>query len=162
MNWNQTLCSGHDFESTCVALWTPCVAFGLNKQKFDALDGQLGTHWCGPSLAYCGSNVIGSLLMLTYGGCALNAVHLIASPDALRATASLGGALGTACFAGHFRRKLRTKYGINGNLNEDICTHLLCSPCALCQETSELRYQNDILNGNIDATKAPFVQVMME
>ena len=161
MNWNQTLCSNNDFESACTSIWLPCLAFGFNKQKFQALDGQVGTHWCGPSIAYCGSNLIGSILLFSYGGCALNAAHIAASPDTLQAIASLGGALGTACYAGHFRKQLREKYAIEGNLRGDICTHMWCSPCALCQETAELKYQNDVLNGNIEATKAPYVQVML-
>ena len=160
MNWSQSLCSNNDFEASCLSIWLPCLAFGFNKQKFQVLDGQVGTHWCGPALAYFGSNLIGTLLLLSYGSCILNGAHVIASPDALQAIASAGGALGTACYAGHFRKQIREKYSIEGDLRGDICTHLWCSPCALCQETAELKFQNDILNGNIEATKAPYVQVM--
>ena len=162
MNWHKSLCSNHEFENTCLSIWTPCIAYGLNKQKFDTLDGQVGSHWCGPTLAYCGSNILGSVLLLSYGSCVLDAYNVIPSPDAIQAIISFGGALGTACYAGHFRRKVREKYSIQGTLHGDVCTHLWCSPCALCQETAELRHQNDIINGNEDFSKAPFIQVMTD
>ena len=161
MNWNQTLCSNNDFETTCLSLWTPCFAFGFNKQKIDVFDGQVGTHWCGPALAYCGSNIVGSVLLLTFCSC-LNTAQIVASPDAIQAIASIGGTIGTACYAGHFRQQIRNKYSIEGNLSGDVCTHFWCSPCALCQETSELKYQNGNMNCYSDITKAPYVQVMQE
>ena len=162
MKWNNDLCSNNDFETTCISLWTPCLAFAFNKQKFNTLEGQVGVHWCAPALAYCGSNLIGSFLLLTYTGCALNSANIIASPDVLQIIASLGGSLGTACYCGHFRKQLREKYNIDGNIKGDICTHFFCSPCALCQETAELKYQNDLINNVADFTKAPFIQVMTD
>jgi Cys-rich protein (TIGR01571 family) len=140
-------------------LWTPCLAFGFNKQKFDSMNGQISPHWCGPSIAYCGSNLIGGFLMLTYGTCILNAYNVVPSPDIVQSIISIGGALGTACYAGNFRKKIREKYLIDGTLRGDICTHFWCSPCALCQETAELKYQNEVI---IDTTKAPYIQVMTE
>ena len=84
------------------------------------------------------------------------------NPDIIHLIASTGGAFGTACYAGHFRHRIREKYGIQGNLRGDICTHLWCSPFALCQETEELYHQNKIMNGTIDFTKAPYIQVMTD
>ena len=163
MEWSKSLTYlSHNFENTCLSLWTPCLAFGFNKQKFDTLEGQVSTHWCGPALAYCGSNIVGSVLLFSYGSCFFSAYHLIPNPDVLQILMSIGGSLGTACYAGHFRRKIREKYNITGSLQGDICTHMWCSPCALCQETAELRHQNDIVNGNIDFTKAPYIQIMLE
>lgn len=162
MNWNKNLCHNSDFETTCLSLWTPCLAFGFNKQKFNTMDGQVSSHWCGPSLAYCGSQIIGSVLLLTYSNWVLSAYHVVPGPDAVQSIVSFGGALGTACYAGHFRKQLREKYNITGSLRGDVCTHLWCAPCALCQETAELKFQNDVLIGNEDFTKAPYIQVMTD
>lgn len=37
------------------------------------------------------------------------------------------------------RRKIRNKYLIEGNLCEDCMFHCFCSPCAVCQEYTEVK-----------------------
>lgn len=162
MNWNKNLCHNSDFETTCLSLWTPCLAFGFNKQKYETLDGQVATHWCGPALAYVGSNIVGSFLMFNYGICFLDVYNITLSKDAIQALSAIGGTISTSCYAGYFRKQLREKYSITGSLTNDICTHIWCSPCALCQESAELKYQNDIMNNDRDFTKAPYVQLMSD
>ena len=162
MDWSRHLIHPYDFENTCISLWTPCLAFGFNKQKLDTLNGQVSAHWCGPAFAYCGSNILGGFLLLSYSSCILNVLHFTPGPNVIQMIVSFGGSLATACYAGNFRSRLREKYNINGSLREDICIHMWCSPCALCQETSELKYQNDLLNDFTKGsyTQGPYTQVM--
>ena len=158
MNWHQSLCCGpNDFETTCLALWLPCVAFGFNKQKLDTIENKISPQWCGPAFAYCGSNVLGSILCFSYGTCMLSSTHIALTPDIINLLSSTGALIGTSCYAGHFRKQLRDKYNIEGSLTNDICTHMFCSPCALCQETAEIQKQHEIEQ---DFTKTPYVQVM--
>lgn len=138
------LCNPSDFETICVSTWFPCLAYGFNKQKLDALDNKVSPHWCGPSIAYCGSNIVGAIVCLIYSPLVLHGTHV--PLDILQNIVALGGSLGTACYSGNFRKRIREKYNIKGNLHGDICTHFWCSPCALCQETLEIHNRYFIEN----------------
>lgn len=46
-------------------------------------------------------------------------------------------------YAGNMRTKIREKYDIDGNLQEDFCVHFGCSPCAVCQEAQEIRFHSN-------------------
>ncbi|KAL2932551.1 Protein PLANT CADMIUM RESISTANCE 2 [Bienertia sinuspersici] len=39
-----------------------------------------------------------------------------------------------------YRGKLKRQFGISASPIEDLCTHIWCHPCALCQEHRELQY----------------------
>ena len=161
--WSHKLiCNRADFETSCLSIWLPCLAFGFNKQKLDTIDNHISPHWCGPSIAYCGSNIIGTVMCLLYAPLCMNGAHI--PPEIVQNAVAFGGSLGTACYAGNFRTRLREKYSIDGNLHADICTHIWCSPCALCQETMEINAQNRpfLYSAEINDSndKFPYVQVM--
>ncbi|KMT18517.1 hypothetical protein BVRB_2g026550 [Beta vulgaris subsp. vulgaris] len=44
-------------------------------------------------------------------------------------------------YACAYRSKLKRQYGILGSPLEDLCTHIWCHPCALCQEHRELEHR---------------------
>ncbi|KAG2489090.1 hypothetical protein HYH03_012316 [Edaphochlamys debaryana] len=44
-------------------------------------------------------------------------------------------------FASDVRHEIRAKYNLRPEPCNDLVTHLFCSPCALCQEAREVRYQ---------------------
>jgi len=164
-NWSNKLfleANKANFETTCVSLWFPCLAYGFNKQKLDTLDNNISPQWCGPAVAYCGSNILGVFMCLLYSPFVLNGAHV--PPEMVQNIIGLGGSLGTACYAGHFRKRLREKYSIEGNLRGDICTHFLCSPCALCQETLEIESQNVPVSFSTtfddNSDKVPYIQLM--
>lgn len=37
------------------------------------------------------------------------------------------------------RGKIRNRFNINGSIVHDICCHIWCSPCAVCQEYREVK-----------------------
>ena len=46
-------------------------------------------------------------------------------------------------YGGEMRTKLRHRYGIDGDKNQDFLVHFLCSPCATCQEAQEIRLRKN-------------------
>ncbi|PKA53379.1 Cell number regulator 10 [Apostasia shenzhenica] len=38
-----------------------------------------------------------------------------------------------------YRKKMRSKFGLESEPCADCCVHFLCEPCALCQEHAELQ-----------------------
>lgn len=41
------------------------------------------------------------------------------------------------------RHKIRSRYLIPGNMLKDLCVHIFCSPCAVCQEYREVNKRAD-------------------
>ncbi|XP_021760007.1 protein PLANT CADMIUM RESISTANCE 2-like [Chenopodium quinoa] len=44
-------------------------------------------------------------------------------------------------YACAYRTKLKRQYGISASPIQDLCTHIWCHPCALCQEHRELQHR---------------------
>ncbi|GLI66863.1 hypothetical protein VaNZ11_010850 [Volvox africanus] len=52
-----------------------------------------------------------------------------------------------ACyFASDLRRSIRDKYNLLPEPCNDFTVHCFCSPCALCQESREMRYYDQDVN----------------
>lgn len=140
MNWTKKLISFHDFETTFISWGCPCLAYAFNKQKYNALEGYKSPNWCGPAIAYCGSQLIGGMLCYSYGTYLLNSMNIIITKDLVYGLVSVGSAMGSSCYSAELRTKIRQKYGIDGNTCNDVCVHYWCNPCASCQETAELSH----------------------
>lgn len=92
-------------------------------------------------------------------------ISSIVMPQNVLLPSVLGAVLANAVighYAGNMRRQIRDKYNIEGSAFEDFCIHFCCSPCGVCQEAHEIRYQSNtnILDDIDDSCyeSAPLVQ----
>lgn len=90
------------------------------------------------TLSYTGLGLTGNCLG-TLLGTALFSVNGPAGP----VCGSIFSSLFIGTYAGEMRTRLRKKYDIPGDLEQDIMIHTLCSPCAVCQEAQEIRLREN-------------------
>lgn len=89
------------------------------------------------------------------GSCVGNAL-IPENPYMILACSSLFSSIGIGYFAGKNRQEIRKKYGINGSLDDDMCSHFICSPCGVCQEAQEIRERNkNVLDYDYHAIPEP-------
>jgi Cys-rich protein (TIGR01571 family) len=77
-----------------------------------------------------------------YTGFIGNLIHTVPSPEVVQGVSSLCGSIGTGIYAGKLRSKIRSKYNIEGTPFMDCMMHSFASPCALCQEANEIKFQS--------------------
>tara|TARA_R110002072_G_scaffold84065_15_gene190603 strand:- start:41 stop:484 length:444 start_codon:yes stop_codon:yes gene_type:complete len=129
--WSTKLCDNHSTELVCTTMLLPCVQYGLNYQKYERMYVDAHSHCIAPVVTYFASHLLGSL----YTTALIMLTGLPLSPDI---PICIGSHIGQACYTTRLRRRVRDKYNIDGNIYEDFITHLLCHPCALCQENAQL------------------------
>ncbi len=117
-----------------------------------------GLFDCGKDCSTCKYECDGSLqaltLFLTTGSCVLYCLFrcVLVIPVCLAvwipcafigpgASDTIRFGVAGCCDKAAARGKMRTAYNIRGNECSDFCSHCLCSPCALTQETLQLRTQ---------------------
>ena len=127
---------------------TPCL-YGENAAHI-----QTHPSCISQSLAYSillfSSHVVGSAIgnfIVPHNPCVLNTFGILCSSIMI------------GKFGGEMRTKFRQKYNIDGNANDDILTHCMCSPCAVCQEAQEIRLRNTNILDH-DYHEIPHVQTM--
>tara|TARA_Y100000389_G_scaffold204361_1_gene256464 strand:- start:8306 stop:8602 length:297 start_codon:yes stop_codon:yes gene_type:complete len=77
--------------------------------------------------------MVGAML----GNCLLPDPYVISGCSSLWTSVSIG------LYAGNTRTELREKYDDDGTKKEDICVHLLCSPCGVCEEAQYIRNMSE-------------------
>ena len=129
--WTKTLCDNHPTELVCTTILLPCCQYGLNHQKYERMYVDSHSHWCPPVVTYVASHILGSMY-------ALALVMITGIPLSPDLPICIGSHIGQSCYTARLRTRVREKYNIDGNAWEDFTTHLLCHPCALCQENAQL------------------------
>ncbi|KAJ7595362.1 PLAC8-domain-containing protein [Mycena floridula] len=113
-DWSNGVCDCCDAPGTCLLAWfCPCIAYGKNKQRLEHLAHRGHPH---PSGGSCCT-----------GSCML---HLLLN--------TCGAAVFLSCCN---RGDTRKRYGIKGGSCGDCCLSLWCGPCALTQESQEIRLE---------------------
>ncbi|EJD37523.1 PLAC8-domain-containing protein [Auricularia subglabra TFB-10046 SS5] len=116
--WSEGICGCCGAFGTCIyATCCPCMVYGKNKSRREQLD-QTGTAHAGGGSA-CG------------GDCCLHAALLLCG-------------LGWILQIGE-RGATRRRYGIGGGCFGDCCAVFWCNPCALTQESQEIRLEEKTL-----------------
>lgn len=127
---------------------TPCL-FGANVRSLQELDGERNAS-CLPSCAalVCATGLTSALTVAGASAASYAALGgAAAAPATLGAASRLAHNLGDimgSCVGGAItsasRTRLRNKFGIAENETfSDFVQHLLCQPCAVCQEAREIR-----------------------
>tara|TARA_B100001094_G_scaffold319286_1_gene363913 strand:- start:10412 stop:10873 length:462 start_codon:yes stop_codon:yes gene_type:complete len=120
------------YETFIVGAVAPPILSGLNKQKQGSLEGEINSSCIPGCFAYTASNVSGQVMsIIAFSG-------IPGIMPYLSAVSLFGGMIGTGCYAGSNRTKLREKYNIQGRNYNDFFIHTFASPCALCQENAFL------------------------
>lgn len=104
-----------DTDSCLLGLFCPCVLFGKNVEKLHS------RPFFGPCCIHC---VLG-------GGVAFGASWVV-GPAAFWLTL-------VSCYACGYRTEIRSKYHLQPRPCGDCATHFWCHPCAICQETREMK-----------------------
>lgn len=119
----------------------PCL-YGINKSKFDTLNGEVSSSMMPGTFTYIFILLGWQVMGVLYTGLIANLFHTVPSPEVVQAVSSLCGSVGTGIYAGKLRSKIRSKYNIEGTRFMDFMMHSFASPCALCQEANEIKWQS--------------------
>lgn len=151
MSWLSEKGENHctDYDIFVYGLYcTPCL-FGENAehiQKHPSCISQTFAY----SLLFFSSHFVGA---------GLGNLIVPNNPYVINAFAFLCSSIMIGHYGGQMRTKLRQKYNIDGNRTNDIITHCMCSPCAVCQEGQEIRLRNNNIL-DFDYHEIPQVQSM--
>lgn len=123
--------------SACLALFCPCVAYGRNRSRFDALR-QTGLRTYPDDSPPSADELAATDAPTNVGvSCALYAL----APQVL----GLGQVL-LQCFS---RTQLRERYEIRGNPVQDLLISAFCAPCALVQEAREIEEEEQAIRARV-------------
>jgi len=129
LSWNFSLfgCCGSCGTCLCSFIF-PCLMWPRTTSRIST-----GIHCLFFFLVY-------TLLWVVAAAAAVIAAGVVARKDVYAYTAFIAGgaALLVMLLAGYWRRKLREKGQISGNLLLDVCTHCWCHPCAITQEARQI------------------------
>jgi len=140
--WKSSLFGCFEDCETCLlgAFCTPCL-YGQNAAAMQVLaTGEPAgcmNHCCN---YYC-SALLPSIFAGSFFALAMSGGAAPVDPQALSTVQNLATNCGIGCFAGANRSEIRSRFNIEGSGTSDFVHHFLCSPCAVCQESREIKHQ---------------------
>tara|TARA_B100001996_G_C18549151_1_gene550107 strand:- start:460 stop:939 length:480 start_codon:yes stop_codon:yes gene_type:complete len=119
---------------------TPCL-FGINQSKLDFLDG-MPTPSCIPGcLSFYVINTTWQIIGIMYATSIYYIIGFPIDPIILQSVSILCGSVGTGLYGAKTRKRIRDKYGINGDKNRDCIVYACLPQCAVIQEAQEIEEQ---------------------
>ena len=150
MNWKTDLFHCPSADLCLVGAFCPCVLYGNNGAIMQSINQDPYPNCWIHSISYIIAGACGALTF-SIGAISFIPLHHHHHIQLINILTSIGAHIGVGVLAGINRTNIRRKYGIQGSQYTDCIYHTLSSPCALCQETTEL--------SNVDIIKSAPIYV---